>query len=94
MGFRDAKRRVLKALSEGDFLHAARDRIDERNFLHTGEMTVEDVMEIVKKCNGSHHVEAPHHTVAGVSIHVLKRDGWYIKFCFIEEDTYFLSVHR
>jgi hypothetical protein len=27
-------------------------------------------------------------------VHVLKRDGWYIKFFFIEPDTWFISVHQ
>ena len=93
MGFKEAKRRVLEALAEGDFLNDVRDKIDEKNLLHTGEMTAEDVMEIVNMCNGTHHVEAPHHAAAGVSVHVLRRDGWYIKFYFIDEETHFLSVH-
>lgn len=29
-----------------------------------------------------------------VKNHVLKRDGWYIKFFFIEPDTWFISVHQ
>jgi len=26
--------------------------------------------------------------------HVLRRHGWYIKFYFIEPETWFLSVHQ
>ena len=40
------------------------------------------------------HTETPHHTIATATIHVLKRDGWYIKFYFIERDTIFISVHQ
>jgi hypothetical protein len=27
-------------------------------------------------------------------VHVLKRDGWYVKFFFVDPQTIFISVHR
>lgn len=36
----------------------------------------------------------PCHTGASTEVHVLRRDGWYIKFYFLDEDTVFISVHR
>ena len=84
----------IEALESGLFQHAVRDEIEEKNLLHTGDITSEEVCEIVKKCNGTHHSETPHHMIAGVSVHVLKRDDWYIKFYFIDKNTFFLSVHK
>ena len=94
MGFREAKKRVLEALISGSFIHAIRDRIDEKNLLHTGDVSAEEVVEIITRCNGTHHTETPHHTIATTTTHVLKSDGWYIKFYFIDQDTVFISVHQ
>ncbi len=99
MGFTEAKRRVLNALKSGLFQHAVRDAIDEKNLLHTGEVSTEEVIGIINKCNGTHHTQSPHHMISNIAVHVLKRDGWYIKFYFIESGTneagtFFLSVHR
>jgi hypothetical protein len=94
MGFREAKRRLLEALDSGSFQHAVRDEIDEKNLLLTGKISAGEVRDIVLRCNGSHHSEAPHHMIPGIPVHVLRRDGWYIKFYFIDADTFFLSVHK
>lgn len=94
MGFREAKKRVLEALISGSFIHAIRDRIDEKNLLHSGDVSAEEVVEIIKRCNGTHHTETPHHTINTTTTHILKRDGWYIKFYFIDRDTVFISVHQ
>jgi len=94
MGFKQAKVKLLQALSQGTFLHEARNAIEEKNLLSTGDVSVEDVIAIVNRCNGAHHTMSAHHQVPGVTVHVLKRDGWYIKFYFIDPDTYFISVHQ
>lgn len=93
-GFRDAKRRVLKALAEGTYLHEARNRIDVKNELATGAITAAEVIAVIARCNGTHHAASPHHADASVDVHVLRRDGWYIKFYFLDEDTTFISVHK
>jgi len=94
MGFKQAKFAVLMALEKGDFLHEARNNINEKNWLKTGQVSVSEVVEIIKICNGNHHTESPHHWISSVTVHVIKRDGWYIKFYFLEPNTYFISVHR
>ncbi|WP_181427854.1 hypothetical protein [Pseudomonas mosselii] len=45
-------------------------------------------------CDGSHYSSSPHHAVPAIEVHVLKRRGWYIKFYFIEPQTWFISVHQ
>ena len=93
-GFREAKRRVLKALAEGTYQHEARSAIDVKNRLLTGAVTAAEVIAVIGRCNGTHHATSPHHADASVPVHVLRRDGWYIKFYFLDEDTVFISVHR
>jgi hypothetical protein len=93
-GFREVKRRLLKALAEGTWLHEARNAIDVKNGLATGAVTAAEVRAIVVRCNGIHHSASPHHADAATEVHVLRRDGWYIKFYFLDEDAVFISVHR
>lgn len=94
VGFKDVKKGVLKALADGAYQHVARNEIDVKNDLATGAVTAEEVIGVISRCNGTHHTMSPHHSDASVTVHVLKRDGWYIKFYFIERDTWFISVHK
>lgn len=93
-GFRMAKRKVIAALRSGDYLHATRGDIDVKNLLAMGEVPVESIVAVIRSCNGTHHCCSPHHAAPAIDVHVLRRHGWYIKFYFIEPDTWFISVHR
>ncbi|EKT4450243.1 hypothetical protein NPS49_16395 [Pseudomonas putida] len=93
-GFREAQRAVIAALESGEYQHVSRGDIDIKNLLATGEVSAREVVEVVRSCRGIHHASSPHHAVAAVEVHVLKRDGWYIKFFFIEPYTWFISVHQ
>ncbi len=84
----------MQALIEGTYLHEVRNEIDVKNELSTGGIAVADVVAVIRRCNGTHHTMSPHHRDASVVVHVLRRDGWYIKFCFLDRDTWFISVHR
>jgi len=93
-GFREAQRAVIAALESGEYQHVSRRDIDVKNLLATGEVSAGEVAEVVRSCRGIHHASTPHHAVSAIEVHVLKRDGWYIKFFFIEPDTWFISVHQ
>jgi hypothetical protein len=93
-GFKEVKQRVLKALAEGSYLHEARGNIDVKNLLQTGEITPEQLTSIILRCTGAHHEAMLHHQIRGLQVHILKRDGWYIKFYFLNPNTIFISVHR
>lgn len=93
-GFKIVKMKVLAALAEGNFQHAERTAVDIKNMLQMGEISAKQVAAIIQRCNGSHHSCSPHHQVRQVMVHVLKRDGWYIKFYFVDPQTIFVSVHR
>ncbi len=93
-GFRETQRAVIAALESGEYQHVSRGDIDIKNLLATGEVSAREIVEVVRSCRGIHHASSPHHAVAAVEVYVLKRDGWYIKFFFIEPDTWLISVHQ
>ena len=94
MGFKEAKKNILSALGEGNFEHEARVDIDAKNMLATGEVSVDELCAVIKKCNGNDHSSGPHHMAKSVTVHVLKKSGWYIKFYFLKPDAVFISVHN
>lgn len=94
MGFNDAKKKVLDALKNGTYQHAARAQIDGKNLLETGDVSSEFVIKLVTKCNGNNCTISTHHQISSVEVYVLKKDGWYVKFYFIDPDTFFISVHQ
>lgn len=94
MDFKEVRYYVIKALKEGTYQHEVRGHIEDKNALMTGDMSPEDLIRIIERCNGTHHERSPHHMVSTVEVHIFKRDGWYIKFYFVDPDTMFISVHR
>ena len=94
MGFKAAKKAVLTALKDGDYQHADRNEIDVKNLLAVGEVSAEDVMKVIKRCDGTHYESSPHHQIKDVECHVIKAHGWYIKFYFVDPATFFISVHQ
>ncbi|WP_449433967.1 hypothetical protein [Pseudomonas putida] len=93
-GFRKAKRAVIDALESGDYQHVARGDIEIKNLLATGAVSAAQVAGCIRGCDGTHYSSSPHHVVAELEVHVLRRHGWYIKFYFIEPQTWFVSVHQ
>lgn len=94
MGFRKVKRVVLASLANGKYQHAARGSIDTKNLLQAGQVTAAEVANVIRRCRGQHHRQTPHHQIAGLDVHVLIRDGWYIKLYLVPDGTIFISVHR
>jgi hypothetical protein len=92
-GFTIVSQKVLKALADGSYQHAERRAIDVKNLLQLGAISAEEVAAIIRRCNVTHHSSSPHHVVPQIMVHVLKRDGWYIKFFFVDPETIFISVH-
>lgn len=94
MGFKEAKKGLLEALTNGTYDHAARNNIDGKNKLLTGEISESEVAGIVGRCSGKNHSMSPHHADRTITVHVLQRDGWYIKFYFVDPKAWFMSVHK
>lgn len=93
-GFNAVKRAVIAALQEGNYQHEARASIDVKNLLATGEVSAEEVLGVIRRCNGSHHTCSPHHRFPAIPCHLIKAQGWYVKFYFLDPHTVFVSVHQ
>ena len=93
-GFNAVKRAVHAALRQGDYQHEARGSIDVKNLLATGEVTPEEVIRVIQRCNGNHYECSPHHRIKQVQCHLIKARGWYVKFYFLDPATVFISVHQ
>lgn len=94
-GFKAAKHKVIRALRDGNFQHEAdRKGVDTKNLLLTGMVSASDICAILEKAQGTDHRMSPHHQAPEITVHVIRREGWYVKFYFIDPDTIFISVHK
>ena len=91
--FNAVKKAVMLALAAGAYQHEARGDIDVKNLLATGDVSATEVMALLRKSRGTEHQCSPHHFDSSITVHVIKTGGWYLKFYFIEPDTWFISVH-
>ena len=80
MGFKEAKRRLIHALQNVAYQHDTRKNAYAKNLLQTGRISAERLCEIVKRCQGQDHRTSPHHGDRNVEVHILVREGWYLKF--------------
>ena len=94
IGFKEAKRRAIEALRDKTYQIAERREIETKNLLYDNSVSEEDVIKVISKCRGQDHEMRPHDMVKTVDVHILRKDGWYIKFYFLDPNTFFLSVHR
>ncbi|MDH0866380.1 hypothetical protein [Mitsuaria sp. GD03876] len=93
-GYRAVKQAVLRALQSGEVQHEVRENFDEKNLLGCGEVSVDEVISIVKASRGTDYSCSPLHADASCDCHLLKTRGWYVKFYFLEPHAVFISVHR
>ena len=94
INFKEAKRRAIEALRNKTYQVAQRREIDTKNLLSNNTVSEADIIDVIEKCRGQDHEMRSHDTIKTVAVHILRKDGWYIKFYFIDPDTFFLSVHR
>jgi hypothetical protein len=104
MGFKEARREAIRAIEEGRIQHEARDEVDEKNLLLTGEVTPDQVVRLLRACRGTQYACSPHHLVGEIDVHVFApearigtsadRKRWYIKLYFLEPEVWFISVHE
>ncbi len=98
MGFKEIKRKVISCLEEGNFLHEQRNNIKIKNLLATGDITIANIIDILKKSRSNEHQSSPHHSISGVTVHIIKTsysgDEWYIKWYFIAPNSVFISIHE
>ena len=94
MGFKNIKMTVIEALRSGNFQHEARTDIEIKNLLATGVVDAGFVESILINCTNRHLATSPHDLDNTIDVHVVKKNGWYIKFYFGNPQTMFISVHQ
>jgi len=100
MGFKAARQATIDALLDGRFEHEERSVADGKNLLASGEVSVDEVVSLLRRCKGDQYEARPHHFDAGQPIDIFRPiEGgrrWYIKSYLIrleEVVAVFISVH-
>ncbi len=96
MSLKSIRKKAIECLTSGRIQHET-DRsgnIKEKNLFVTGQIKVEEVIELINKTKGSEFETSKHHLLKDLDVHVFKPSGWYIKCYFIEPDIFFISVHK
>jgi hypothetical protein len=101
MGFSSAKRALLTALEAGNFQHEAREVLSEKNLLAVGDISVGEVIGIVRRTRGQDYSVSPHHWDPDVEVHVFRatveETRWFVKAYSLEGTggtAVFISIHR
>ena len=98
MGFKDVINKLIKCLKEGAYDHEIRKDIDIKNIFIRGELSTDELIEIIKCTTGNNYEKSKHHLDNSIDIHILKpirnNKKWYIKFYFFDPRTVFISVHE
>lgn len=93
MAFAKVKKKVIAGLLSGDYAHEGRADIDDKNLLQTGKVSLQEIVEVLKKSSGVNHSSSPHHQDSSIEVHIIRCRNWYLKFYFYP-DTVFISVHQ
>ena len=94
-GFKVVKRKVIAALLARTYQHETnRSEIDTKNLLFTGDVSPEEICQVLKESQGQDHSSSPHHHAPSIIVHIIRRNGWYLKFYFVDPDTIFISAHK
>jgi hypothetical protein len=75
MGFSSAKRALLTALEAGKIRHEARDVLSEKNLLAVGDVSVGEVIAMVRRARGPDYSVSPHHWDAETEVTCLSAHG-------------------
>lgn len=72
MGFKDIKRQVIDCLNTGLVSHEQRGDINVKNLLAIGQVSLDEVAEIIGRSRGDDYSSSPHHFDANVRVHLVK----------------------
>lgn len=92
--FKKIKSTVIGALRNGSYQHEARNNVNVKNLLMTGQVSANDVDKILSNCTSDQLTTSPHHDDSSIVVHVVTKGTWYIKFYFLDPNTVFISVHE
>lgn len=100
MGFKEIRLKIVACLEQGRVQHETtrRGNINEKNLFLIGELSSEEVIELLYKTRGSEYMKSRHHLDKSLEVHIFKprmdNVKWYLKCYFIEPNVWFISVHR
>lgn len=107
LGFKVARSKTIAALRAGsEYVEYERRAVREsKNLLDRGEVSPEEVVELLHRCRGSpdEYSETGHHREPSIPVHIFKPvvggTRWYIKVYFLDgtlelETAIFISVHK
>lgn len=98
MGLTDAKQLFIQALKEGRVESESREAQREKNLLAVGDVTLDQVAELISRCKGQEYTASQHDFDSNVEVHVFKpvkdKQNWYIKGYLLSGKAVFISVHR
>lgn len=98
MSYKEAKSKAISCLINGDVLHESRRGIELKNLFSVGDVSANDVIDILNSSRGSSYKVSPHHQVSDQDVHVITTcflgKNWYVKWYFVDPDCIFISVHN
>ena len=96
--YKEIKQQVIDCLNKGYVSHEQRNDIDVKNLLAIGQVSLEEVAEIIGRSRGNDYSSSLHHFDSSITVHIIKtrRAGhnWYVKWYFVEPNSVFISVHH
>ena len=98
MKFKEVKKQVLDCLENGLVEHEERDDINVKNLLAVGQVSMDEVKEIIRMSRGNEHSHSPHHVVSSLEVNIIKTKHsgkyGYVKWYYVEPNSIFISVHN
>lgn len=107
LGFKVARSKTIAALQAGPVYveFERRSARENKNLLDRGEVSPEEVIDLLQRCRGSpdQYSETGHHREPSIPVHTFRPmvngTRWYIKVYFLDgtlelEPAIFISVHK
>jgi hypothetical protein len=96
MGFKDAKRKFLQALKDGEIQHESREW--GKNWLAEEQISLDEAISIFSQARGQDSPDSTrHHFDPDVEVWVFKPryhgERWYIKGYLLEGELHILELH-
>jgi hypothetical protein len=89
MSFSLVRRSLCRALRTGAYGHVPRGEIEAKNWLSTGRVSRQEVVELLLACTPANYRLSDHHGIPRIKVHeftvnatVADHTRWYLKFFF------------
>jgi len=80
---------LCRAILAGAYRHLPREDIEEKNWLSTGRVSRQEVVDLLNACTATNYSLSNHHEVPAIKVHEFKvhktvanTTPWYLKFFF------------